>query len=536
MENNFLMKQLEGLKALFGKLSFNQRILIGTLAVGAVLIMVFFYNHSQEDYDVMLSGLDESDAAAVVQNLKTQGVPYHLAEGGTTILVPRSRKEELRLGVFKDDLIKSDKTVGFGALKTLPFGMTDWQQQKYEQKMISDEVVSTLEKIQGIKKARVILAQGQDSLFSTDKIDPTASVMLIVEPGFRLKSEQIKAVRNIVAHSVPGLKPENVTLSDSSGNELTDGTANAQGAITGSEDDNQRSVYEKQKSKDILEMLTALVGPNNAVVKVSAVMNFDKAESKIKRFIPAGGTADSPTGIPGQYSAKFRSVYRKRKRAKTEGGQPGVTANTPTYSEDKAEKDGGKSNYQNTQTTTNYEVSTEEKTIEHAPGTVERMSIAVVVNKVLTDTESKQLTQLVTSASGADVSRGDTVTVSGLQFSPDIQDQQKKSLDLASQSSQKDLILGLVQFGGIFILALAALFIFYKLIKRPVNGELMEDDDDVAVGGYYGEDFNEPALLESGSLPILEARLDPEIEQMRESITAMVNRIRRKPPASWSPT
>jgi len=510
------------------KLSFNQRIILGTLVIGAGILAFVLSTHSLEDYDVMLSGLDESDAAAVVHNLKQQGVPYRLSDGGTTILVPRSKKEELRLDVFKDDLIKSDKTIGFGALKSLPFGLTDWQQQKYDQKIISDEVVTTLERIQGIKKARVILAQAQDSLFTADKIDPTASVMLIVEPGFRLKPEQVQTVRNLVAHSVPGLKPQNVALSDSMGNDLSDDTnTNAQGQSGVNEEDNQRTVFEKQKAKDIMEMLAPLVGPHNAVVKVSAVMNFDRTESHIKRFIPIGGTPDNPTGIPVSIQQNVEAYTGKGKQGadipggtKTAKGQPGTASNTPSYgSQDKGAADGKDgSDYRNQQTTTNYEISTEENTIVHAPGTVEKMSIAVVVNKVLSDAETKQLNQLVSNASGLDPNRGDTLTVSGLQFAPELEDQQKQSIDILKQSSQQQMIVDLAKTAGIFVFGLVALIFFFKLISKPVDGELVEEDSYAAL-----PDAPEP-LLSTTPIPVLEAKLDPEIEQMRESLNAMVNK------------
>ncbi len=518
-------ERMEKLLTLWTNLSFNQKVTLGTLTVAAVLTALFFFNHSQEDFDVMLSDLSEPDAAAVVHNLKSQGVPYRLAENGTTILVPRSKKEELRLGVFEGDLIKSDKAVGYGALDSLPFGLTDWQEQKYDQKIISDEVVNTLERIDGIKKARVIVAKGEDSLFTSEKVDATASVMLIVEPGFRLKPEQVKTVKNLVAHSVPGLKPENVALADSMGNALSDEITSAQDGSGTGEGDNMRTGFERQKAKDIQEMLIAVVGPNNAVVKVSAVMNFDRTESKIKRLIPLGGTPENPTGIPVSIQQNTEAYTGKGKGPqKGDEAGAGVKSNIPTYAtealkENAAETEG--SQYQNQQVTTNYEISSEEKTVVHAPGTVERMSIAVVVNKVLTDSQSKELTKLVSSASGIDYARGDTITVSGLQFSPEGKVQHEASLDLLKQSTQNEMIISLVQLAGIFALALSALFIFYKLLPKPVQGEVMEEEETFAT--LIPRETAQP-LLSAGNIPILEAKLDPELEQMRTSISTMIKK------------
>ncbi len=517
-------------------LNFSQRITIGTLIIASVLVLVFMTRQSQDDYDVMFSGMEDSDAAAVVHNLKEQGIPYKLAENGTTILVPRSRKEELRFNAFSEDLIKSEKTVGFGALGSLPFGMTEWQERKYDQKIISDEISRTLEHVKGIKKARVILAKGEESLFDAERVEPTASVMLIVEPGFRLKADQVRTVRQMVAKSVPGMKPSNVALADSMGNSLSDESTLAQGGAEGglSESDTMRMNFEKQKSKDIMEMLAPVVGGNNAVVKVSAKMNFDHTESRIKRFIPSGGTAENPTGIPVSVQQNSE-VYDGEKPAGAEGGQPGVASNTPSYAtQDPNDPNAKKDNkYNNQQLVTNYEVSSEEQTIVHAPGSVEKLSVAVIVNKVLTDSEMKELTQLVSTAAGVDASRGDTVAVSGLQFSPEAQEQNKAAFDAMKDASMYESIVQLAQYLGLFVLTIVALFLGYKLLKRPVEGELMDD-------GYYSDEgeYEMPALssipaalaalgpepmLAAASLPALEARLDPEIEQMREALHNMLN-------------
>lgn len=527
----YFQPAIDTLKAL----NFSQRITIGTLIVASVLVLVFMTRQSQEDYDVMFSGMEDSDAAAVVHNLKEQGIPYKLAENGTTILVPRSRKEELRLNAFSEDLIKSEKTVGFGALGTLPFGMTEWQERKYDQKIISDEISRTLEHVKGIKKARVILAKGENSLFDAERVEPTASVMLIVEPGFRLKAEQVRTIRQMVAKSVPGMKASNVALADSMGNSLSDDSTLAQGGGDGelSESDMTRLNFEKQKAKDIMEMLAPVVGGNNAVVKVSAKMNFDHAESRIKRFIPSGGTAENPTGIPVSVQQNSE-VYDGEKPANEEGGQPGVASNAPSYGSKDETADKKDNKYNNQQLVTNYEVSSEEQTIVHAPGSVEKLSVAVIVNKVLTDSEVKELTQLVSTAAGIDASRGDSIAVSGLQFSPEAQDQNKAALDAMQNASLYESIVQLAQYLGLFILTIVALFLGYKLLKRPVEGELMEDGYIDDAGEYdmpaLGELSNnvmaalgsEP-MLAAASLPALEARLDPEIEQMREALHSMVN-------------
>ncbi|MEZ4575922.1 MAG: flagellar basal-body MS-ring/collar protein FliF [Vampirovibrionales bacterium] len=508
---------------LLTRLSFTQKVALGTLSVAVVFAAVFFYSYSQQDYDVMFSGLDESDAAAVVHNLRKQGIGFKLAEGGTTILVPRAKKEELRLDAFQEELIKSDNTLGFGVLDSLPFGMTDWQEQKYDQKIISDEVTKTLEHIQGIRKARVMLAQGSNSVFANDSTDTTASVLLIVEPGFRIPNAKVKTIRSIVARAVPGLKAENVAVADSAGNSLSDEFGSGDGAST-SEADTMRRNIEKQKTKDILEMLTALVGPNNAVVKVSAKMNFDQSQSHIKRYIPSGGTAENPTGIPVSVQENTEDYNGQKESA---GGVPGTTTNVPEYKEAESISTGSDDSendkrYNNAQRITNYEISHEERTVVHAPGTVEKLTVAVAVNKVLTSSETQELSTLVSNAAGLDIKRGDTLKVSGLQFAPELQAEKDEAVALMAQSNWVELFKKGIEMGVIALLSLAALFTVFRLLKRPIDGELLAEDLYDEPPQLFADEPQE--LISASAIPVLEARLDPELEHMRESIATVVTK------------
>jgi flagellar M-ring protein FliF len=545
-----LKQAAKSLLQLFNRLSFNQKIALGTLLIAAIAVTGLFFQTGQHDFDVMFSGLDEADAESVVYSLRKQGIPYRLSDNGTTIMVPSRQKEELRLGAFKDDLIKSDNTLGFDALGTLPFGLTSWQEEKYDQKMMSDEVVKTLERIEGIKKARVILAQPKKSVFEEDGSDPSASVMIIAEPGFRLKGAQIRTVRQLVAHSVAGLKVENVTVADSSGNTLGDENSPGQGGSGETEIDIKRNAFEKQKAKDITELLTPLVGPNNVVVKVNAVMNFDQVESKTKRVIPSGGNAENPTGIP--ISVQNRLEDYNGPKPNGSQGATGVSGNVPTLSvtAENANASGNQNLYRNQQITTNYDVSTEEKTTIEAPGKVEKLSIAVAVNKVLTKEQQKELETLITSAGGIDPARGDSLSISGMAFSPEVEQANQLSVDFLKQSDMNAFILNIASIGGLFVLGFIALFLFYKILSS-VSASLTngyESNYDYDDSSYFSGGGSSAALpsLASASLgahndvlqslqanspdpmsfnaPALAAKLDPEIETMKSAISGMVQK------------
>jgi flagellar biosynthesis/type III secretory pathway M-ring protein FliF/YscJ len=111
------------------------------------------------------------------------------------------------------------------------------------------------------------------------------------------------------------------------------------------------------------------------------------------------------------------------------------------------------------------------------------------------------------------------VTVSGLQFSPELEAQQKQSLDMVKQSNQQELIMSLAQLLGLLILGVGSLFVFYKLLHRPVTGHVVEEE--LASYPMIPMDDVEP-LLATTTIPALEAKLDPELEYMREAINGMI--------------
>ena len=525
--------QLSNFIKLLGRLSFNQKIALGTLIIGSVAAVGLFYTQGQRDMDVLFSNLDPVDASAIVHNLRKEGVPYQIANDGATILVPRSRKEDLRLDAFKDDLIKSDNAIGFDALGSLPFGLTSWQEKKYDQKMISDEVVKTLEKIEGIKKARVILAQPEESAFSSENVIPSASVMLIVEPGFRLKADQVKTIKQLVAHSVPDLTPDQVSVADSNGNLLNDDLA---GGGTGdglTEIEKLRQSFEQRKSHDIQELLAPIAGPGNAVVKVSVQLNFDQTQSKVKRLIPNGGNAENPTGIPVSVQ-QAQEDYNGNKQGSA-SGQPGVASNTPSIGvtpvQTSSQGADNKGNYKNQNVVTNYEISSEEKTTVEAPGKVEKLSVAVVINKVLTQDETAELKNLIISAGGLEPNRGDSVSISGISFSPEAAKALKNAQDSAQQDVTNTFLLSLAQLAGVFGLGIIGLFVFYKLLQG-IGGEEDEEDaeyelvprDRIGSNGEYDTDEVDEDGEPRAPLPppVLQSKLDPETEYMRDSLAGMV--------------
>lgn len=494
-------------------LSFAQKITMGTVILVIAIIGFFLFQQSQSDYDVLYSNLNLSDAAAIVAKLKDEGKPFKLADGGTTILVPAGQKNGLVLDTV--DELSGESAIN---LTQIPPVVSGDIQKEWIKTLNTNAIVAVLKSIRGVKDAKVIVSTPPKSLFLEDEEPTRASVLLMVEPGLRLREEQIKTIKALVAHAVPGLEEDNVAIADNAGNSL-EGAGGGGGVISTA--DLRTKHFEKETARKVKAMLAPVVGKENVVVTVSADLNFDRSKSRIHRVIPAGGDEKQPVGV-----AISRQTQTERYNGEDEssqgGGGIGADANLPSYSSDDPNAQGKDSkNYEFGKTTTNFEVSKEDKTIEYAPGHIERLTVAVVLNKVLTAQETEEIKDLVANAGGLDYARGDSVDIKGFQFTELVGADAAKQLEAAEQAQERAFWIQLATVISVGLVIIIASLLFYQLVKSPASkGQIVHVPQPTAPPEPIiietppeMEAFDEPPPL-----PIIETKLDPEVEQMRDAI------------------
>ena len=449
--NEHLKAMALDIKKIWDKFDLNQKFVICALLVVAMVVCIYFiFKATEPNWSVLYSDLSRDDVAAITESLKKSGYAFKLSEDKSAILVREQDKEDLRIFVAENDLIK-DSTPGFELLDDLQLGSTDFKNKLTKQRIFQGELTRSIEKINGIQKARVQLAEPERSVFSDDDEEPSASVILILEPGYRLKPSQILAIKNLVAYSVPRLTNDRVFLTDQNGNALSED-------VTKNNTDMQsyRSAFEKEAAKKIKDTLETIMGKDNVSVQVSAVMDFNSTRSTIESYIPSNGTQSGV--ILGQQNEK--EIYKKPQPivlkkdevaldpdnpiGQNQQGQQGVqnvniqnanaqnpqTQNVMTVVEEQSgisdadenarnvtdKVRGRELSYEKEKNAVNYAVTKEIKQVVYAPGSVTRLSVAVAVNKILTQEEEEDIKNLVIAAAGMDVARGDVVNVSSLKF------------------------------------------------------------------------------------------------------------------------
>ncbi|MDA8233848.1 MAG: flagellar basal-body MS-ring/collar protein FliF [Clostridia bacterium] len=418
-----------------------------------VVLVVSFQTATKPDLRPAFTDLEPQMAGIISEKLKEKQIYMELANGGTTILVPAKDVDQVRLDIAIDKDIPVG-TVGFEVFDETKFGETETERQTKLQRALQGELTRTVKQLEEVKNARVHIVLPKESLFADAQKEARASVMLELKPYKELSEEQISGLVKLVAGSVEGLKPENVTIVDKNMNNLTDridlakeGANSSQ--LTGKQLELQRNV-QKQIERDAQTMLETVLGPGKAVVRVSAELDFDQVKTTEEDW------GDKQTR--SEYSNEETSSGRN---TGTPQGVPGTESNIGTYQELNQESE---SNAEKTERTRNYEIDKKIEDIIKAPGTIKRLTVAVVVdNENLPNNTQKAIEDTVSNVVGLDTNRGDKISVSGMPFDTSYEDELKKAEEEERQQRLWTLIGGIS--AAVVLIAILA-FVFFRKTKE----------------------------------------------------------------------
>lgn len=391
--------------AAFKSFSPSQLAVMGLLTA-ALLVggMTFMKWASTPSMSVLFSGLEAKDAQSVVEKLKSEGVSYKLVSDGTAIMVPSSKVYDLRLSLSADGLPKGS-VVGYEILNNQGLTTSEFSQQVNYQRAVEGELTRTLSAMKGIESASIHLAIPRDELFTDNTTKPSAAVLL--KTSGTLGDDAVDSIVHLVASSVPGMTPENVTVADTNGTVLSNGSGTSG---TGSTKElRQTQQYENSLAANANAMLQQVYGAGHAVVRVSARMNYDTKETQTETYDPASQVALSEQtsqetfkGTDGSNSTTAASGTL----GTTSGSTTGTGSNSTDYQKAESSKDFG--------------VNKVTENAKVAPGKVERLSVAVMLDKAAKPApDAQQVKDLVGAALGIDAARGDQIVVDTMSFSKD---------------------------------------------------------------------------------------------------------------------
>jgi flagellar M-ring protein FliF len=348
-------------------------------------------------YVVLFNDIDESETVEVMQQLQESNVDYKYEKDGT-ILIPEVQESTLRMKLAESGHPRTGTNYDLFT-SSIDFMTTDYEKKVYEIYQLQERLQASIETIEGVDEAIVTITVPKEKSFAweTDKEESSASVKVNLINGKTLSASQANGILQLICKSVQGLEEENVAILDTDGNSLSMNSDMLQTNSIKLKLEIEKE-FQKDTESSVRSFLATMYGPENVQVSVKCTINFDKKISETLQYIP---DEETKTGVPSDTKSE-REITGP---GETSGGVVGTETNTelPTYPGVTIE---GDNIYVKDTNAINYLVSQLKEQIEHNPGNIENLTVAVVINKSKMDVEEMDnVRDLVAFSAGIDSSK-----------------------------------------------------------------------------------------------------------------------------------
>lgn len=452
--------QRKNLLTLIREWPLQRKIALGSITILSIGVFAFLILQARvADYQLLYANLSEADAGSVVNWLKSQKIPYELKNSGKNIWIGADKIYETRFDLASNGL-PSGGGVGFEVFDKQSFALTDYVQKVNYTRALQGELARTITSLAPVESTRVHLALPEKRLFKNQQKNPTASVIITMSAGRELDPNQVEGIIHLVSGSITGLLPEHVKVIDSNGVVLE--------GLNKKGEDNLLSVdilAFQQEVEHRLEMraqdlLDTIMGKNKAMVRVTAVLDFNKVEKTQELF-----DSDEPV-------IRSEQVNQENSGSQTSGGIPGVQSNLQGNT---SSQSGSSPPSNSSSRVTNYEISKTISKIVAPVGTIQNLSVSILVadrevagedgqtmtTAPLAKKELQSIEKMVSSALGIDSARGDKINVVSMPFNDAPQDAE------VAEKLPSRLIYEYMPVAKIALIAIGAL-LFYFLLLRPI--------------------------------------------------------------------
>ena len=441
------------------------------VAAGVTAVLVAVMLRMGQAPDALLySNLDLREAGEITTALQQAGIKYTSKGDGSTVMVNRDDVGTARMLIAGKGLVTSG-SVGYEIFDNQSvLGQTEFQQQLNEQRALQGELSRTIMSMRGITAARVHITMPRREMFTAAAGDPTAAV-LVGLGGRDLTPDQVRAIRNLVASSVPNLKPDRVTVADQNNRTLAAGSDD--GTFSSASAAETKGNTEAQLQSRIKDIVEGVVGIGAARVQVTADIDQSRSTTQEQKFDPDGQVVRSTTANGSQSSDTTGQNDGGVTAANNiPGGAPPATTPAGATSAENAE-------------TTNYEISNTTTTTTKEPGEVKKLAVAVAVDgkwppaadgkgeptyAPRTAEEIAQIKSLVAAAAGIDEARGDKIEVINVRFNHDT----GIAGGLEGKSSLLDFsrtdVMRLIELGILAVVALLLIFFVLRPLLKTAGG------------------------------------------------------------------
>jgi flagellar M-ring protein FliF len=494
---------VQKIRAIWEKIGLVQRALLVAIVMTFVIISGLLVHWARRpDMRMLYKDLVPEEAAEITEKISEQSIAYELRNGGTSIYVPKEKVYQLRLDMAKEGL-PSGEQGGYKIFDNEKIGISPFVQSVNLKRALQDELAKSIQMIDGVDQARVHIVSSEQTLFTSEAGKTTASVVLKLRPGYRLSSLNIAAITHLVSGSVEGLISENVTIIDSQGRLLSSKSDQTMASGAGTVQDYRERVEQNLEDK-VEEMLTTVLGPGRAKVRIHAVVDMNSVSTVTEKYEPKGVATKEEITTGSETGAGSEAA----------GGQtaPGSTKKDETI-------------------VTEYQVG---KTVTQEvilPGEIISLSVAAVVDLSPADVNEAEsggqaanimdpndVEKLIENALGLDLAGGDSLKVVNARFHQPVDslldEELKAGLDFVAIARQASL-------GIMAVCALLVLRMFRgakKKVKAEAGQEQLgagEGQAGLLPGGAGG---SEPLLLRRQ----IASALENNPERVRQLFTSWI--------------
>ncbi len=520
-------------------------ILLISASVAITIIIALILWAKSPAYRVLYSNISDQDGGAIVAQLTQMNVPYRFQERGGAIMVPEDKVHEARLTLAQLGLPKGG-AVGFELLDQEKFGISQFSEQVNFQRALEGELARTIETLGSVQNARVHLAMPKPSMFVREQKSASASVTVTLSQGRSLDTGQVSAITYLISSAVPGLNADNVTIVDQSGHLLTQSGGQAMQTTQLKYTSEVEADYQQR----IQTILATIVGRNNVKAQVTAQIDFTQHEQTAEQFQPntaqdkmairsrqtsdaEQGSKNAVGGVPGALSNQPPTPATAPITQVPAQNQPAQGAAGGTNAANNAARNGTGSAEATVATpmpfnnrkdnTTNYELDRTLTHIKRSTGSIERLSVAVVVNYLpgkdgapvaLTPQQLEQVNALVKETMGYSAARGDTINIVNSPFTAVEED---AAPPFWKQEGFINLLLSAARY---LLIAIVAWFLWRKAVQPAWlrNQELVLQRLELEKQARQAEIDANTRRAESGARAKAEQRVEAEIntQSLRE--------------------
>ncbi|MGH6619263.1 MAG: flagellar basal-body MS-ring/collar protein FliF [Alphaproteobacteria bacterium] len=388
------------------------------MTIGLIVFFVFLATRlSTSQLALLFDDLNPEDSTRIVHQLESMGIPHELATNKRQVRVPSDQVARLRLALAEQGL-PQDGSIGYEVFdRDQTLGTSSFIQNINHVRALEGELARTIATITSVRAARVHLVLPRREVFSRQRLDASASIVLKMRGAARLDRGQVQGVRHLVATAVPGLKPEHISILDDRGTLLARGGDIGEDGLAAMNAEEQRVAFEGRLTRALEQLLEPSLGIGNVRTEINVDMDFDRVVTNEEIFDPEG-----------QVVRSTQTISEANQNRENDPGAVSVGQSLPNAPT--AENEGGSQSANNrTEEAVNFEISKTIRKHIREGGNVRKLSVAVLVNdRVKTNAageiameprsaeELANIERLVKSAVGFDARRGDAVQIVNMRF------------------------------------------------------------------------------------------------------------------------